>query len=134
MSRKQSKLDLLHRSFQLWDISRAETEGSYDKNLVSKDELTQDDALKKLYAEYQKGIVKKQKLLDICLTLGHKIMPSIAIWFVISYWIAGLFQYNGHDLSINITAEIIFTFVYYCTLFFINYFWENISKMWKKWV
>ena len=43
-----------------------------DKNLVSKHELTQDDALKNLYSEYEKGIVKKRKM------LGHKIMPATA--------------------------------------------------------
>ena len=109
----------------------AKAEEGYDKNLVSTHEVTQDDALKKLYAEYEKGIVRKQKMLDFCLTLGHKIMPSIAIWFVLSYWTAGLFQYNGLDFLLNIITEIIFTFFYYVGLFFLNYFWRDISQFWQ---
>ena len=66
---------------------------NYDKELVSRVEQTQDNALKKLYAEYEKGIVRKKKILAFCHLLGHRIMPAIAIWFVISYWLAGMFQY-----------------------------------------
>jgi hypothetical protein len=97
---------------------------SYDKDLVSKHELTQDAALQKLYGEYEKGIVKKRKMLNFCLTLGHKIMPSTAIWFVISYWMAGMFQYNMIDLSLNVTSEVIFTVIYFATLIIINYWYE----------
>ena len=84
----------------------AEEEGeAYDKNLVSKHELTQDAALQKLYGDYEKGIVKKRKMLNFCLTLGHKIMLSTAIWFVISYWMAGLFQYNMINFSLYLHSH-----------------------------
>ena len=39
----------------------------YGKNLVSTQEVTQDDALKKLHSEYEAGIVQKQKMLSFCL-------------------------------------------------------------------
>ena len=111
---------------QFFRFSNDTTDEGYDKNLVSTHEVTQDNALKKLYSEYEKGIVRKQKMLDFCLALGHKIMPSIAIWFVLSYWTAGLFQYNELDFSLNVTTEIIFTCVYYLGLFFLNYFWYKL--------
>ena len=115
----------------LFRTVNTKSEEGYDKNLVSTHEVTQDDALKKLYAQYEQGIVRKQKMLDFCLSLGHKIMPSIAIWFVLSYWTAGLFQYNGLDFSLNITTEIIFSLVYYVGLFFLNNFWGDISQLWQ---
>ena len=99
----------------------------YDKDLVSKHELTQDAALQKLYGEYEKGIVKKRKMLSFCLTFGHKIMPSTAIWFVISYWMAGMLNYNMIELSMNVTSEVIFTVVYFSALFIINY-WYGFQK------
>ena len=119
--------------YHFYHYPRTDTmDQGYDKNLVSTQEVTQDDALKKLYAEYEAGIVKKQKMLSFCLTLGHKIMPSIAIWFVLSYWTAGLFQYNELDFSLNVITEISFTIIYYIGLFFLNYFWKDISKLWRK--
>ena len=99
----------------------------YDKDLVSKHELTQDAALQKLYGEYEKGKVKKRKMLNFCLTLGHKIMPSVAIWFVISYWMAGMFEYNMIDFSLNVTCEVIFTVLYFTSLISINY-WVAFQK------
>ena len=95
--------------------------GGYDKNLVSRHERTQDVALQDLYAGYARGIVKKQKMLDFCLMFGHKIMPTTAIWFVISYWMAGLFEYNRITISLYTLIEIIFTIVYVSTLLIANH-------------
>ena len=94
---------------------------TYNKDLVSKHEQTQDAALQDLYAEYEKGTVRKAKMLKFCLTLGHKIMPSIAIWFVISYWMAGMFEYNMINFSLNVTCEIIFTIIYFTTVYVVNF-------------
>ena len=46
---------------------------AYDKDLVSRNEKTQDHAMKELYKEYEAGVVKKQKMLNFCLNLGHKV-------------------------------------------------------------
>ena len=107
-------------------------ENDYDKDLVSKKETTQDDALKRLYKEYENGIVKKKKLLAFCYTVGHKIMPSIAIWFVISYWMAGMMQVIGFEFSFNVTVELIFSVSYFFVLICLNYFWKDLVKIWKK--
>ena len=110
-------------------VSLGESE-PYDKDLVSKHELTQDAALQKLYADYEAGVVRKKKMLQFCLALGHKIMPSTAIWFVISYWMAGMFEYNMIDFSVNITSEAIFTVIYFSTLLILNY-WYQFNKKTK---
>ena len=107
-------------------------ENDYDKDLVSRKETTQDGALKKLYADYENGVVKKKKMLAFCYTLGHKIMPSIAIWFVISYWLAGMLQVNELDFEFNVTVEIIFTVTYYLVLFCLNFFWKDLAQLFKK--
>ena len=109
-----------------WGCFRSETPveeigQTYDKELVSRVETTQDNALKKLYAEYERGIVRKKKLLAFCHFVGHKIMPAIAIWFVISYWLAGMFQYYDYDFSTNVTVELGFSVVYFCTLSIIQF-------------
>ena len=117
-------------SFLLKDITRAldnDIVETFDKDLVSRRERTQDAALKRLYEEYEQGIIRKRKMLGFCLTLGHKIMPSTAIWFVISYWMAGMFEYYMIDFSLNVTIEIIFTFFYFLALFILN-FWYNFEK------
>ena len=117
-------------SFLLKDITRAldnDIVETFDKELVSRRERIQDAALKRLYEEYERGIIRKRKMLGFCLTLGHKIMPSTAIWFVISYWMAGMFEYYMIDFSLNVTIEIIFTFFYFLALFILN-FWYNFEK------
>ena len=113
------------------DFSAADEDPApYDKNLVSKHELTQDAALKNLYSKYEKGIVKKRKMLNFCYTLGHKIMPATAIWFVISFWMSGMLQYNMINISVNVTCEVIFTVVYFSVLLILNY-WYNFNKTHK---
>ena len=106
--------------------------GAYDKNLISRHERTQDVALQDLYAGYARGIQKNQKMLDFCLSFGHKIMPGTAIWFVISYWMAGLFEYNRITFSLYITSEVIFTIVYVVTLLVANYLIFHHGKDKKK--
>ena len=101
---------------------------NYDKELVSREELTQDNALKKLYAEYEKGIVRKKKMLEFCHLLGHKIMPAIAIWFVISYWGAGMFHYYGVPFSTNVSVELAFSGVYYVSLVVLYMASKDIAK------
>ena len=100
----------------------------YDKQLVSRVEQTQDNALKKLYADYEKGIVRKKKMLAFCHLLGHKIMPAIAIWFVISYWVAGMCQYYGVPFSTNVSVEMVFSGVYFLTLIVLQLAAADIAK------
>ena len=100
----------------------------YDKKLVSRVEQTQDNALKKLYAEYEKGVVRKKKMLAFCHMLGHRIMPAIAIWFVISYWLAGMSQYYGVPFSTNVTVELVFSGVYYLSLIILQLAFKDIAK------
>ena len=95
---------------------------AYDKDLVSTQEQTQDGALKKLYDGYQHGIVKKRKMLHMCHTVGHKIMPSIAIWFVISYWMAGLFAFNMVETEFSLIVQAVFTIVFFGGLYALNAF------------
>ena len=101
---------------------------NYDKELVSRVEQTQDNALKKLYAEYEKGIVRKKKILAFCHLLGHRIMPAIAIWFVISYWLAGMFQYYGVPFSTNVTVELVFSGFYFLSLIVLQLASKDIAK------
>jgi prepilin signal peptidase PulO-like enzyme (type II secretory pathway) len=101
---------------------------NYDKELVSRVEQTQDNALKKLYAEYEKGIVRKKKILAFCHLLGHKIMPAIAIWFVISYWLAGMFQYYGVHFSINVTVELVFSGIYFLSFIVLQLASKDMAK------
>ena len=71
-------------------------------------------------SEYEKAKMKKRKMLNFCLTFGHKIQPSIAIWFVISYWMAGMFEYYMIDSSITLIVEIVFSLVFFTSLVIIN--------------
>ena len=98
---------------------------TYDKELVSREEKKQDAALKKLYAEYKTSVARKRRMLSCCYALGHKIMPATAIWFVISYWMSGMFQYYMVDMSFNITCELCFTIFYFSALLFLNYWYTN---------
>ena len=58
----------------------------YDPNLVSRDEETQDDALKKYYKETKANEFK----LDRALRIAHVWIPLIVITFTAIYWVLGL--------------------------------------------
>ena len=58
----------------------------YDPNLVSRDEETQDDALKKYYKETKANEVKLARALRI----AHVWIPLIVITFTAIYWVLGL--------------------------------------------
>ena len=54
-------------------------------------------------------------------------MPSIAIWFAISYWVTGYAHILVIDQTINIILQVIFTILWFGTLFLLNMFWDKIS-------
>ena len=67
---------------------------AFNKDLVHRDERTQDAALREYYARLEMTNRRKLRILNACITFSRKIKPVIAIVFVLCYWAAGLFNYN----------------------------------------
>ena len=59
----------------------------YDPNLISRHEVTQDEALKKFYA---RSIITNKTKLRIATMTAHTIIPILVTLFIIGYWCAGL--------------------------------------------
>ena len=55
-------------------------------------------------------------------------MPSIAVWFVISYWSTGYAHILEIEQALNITVQIVFTIVWFGTLILLNLFWDKLCK------
>ena len=100
---------LCHR---ICNCSLADIPDTYDKELVSRNEEKQHHAVKSLYQEYEKGIAKKKHMLHFCHTLGHKVMPSVAIWqvsylnLIIIHIFSGLSSLTGWPGCSNTTCLI----------------------------
>ena len=62
------------------------------KDLVHNDELIQDDALKRYYANVNVKDKTQKMIMEGCILFSRKIKPVIAIIFVIVYWGAGLWR------------------------------------------
>ena len=73
--------------------------------------------------------IKNRFRLHVCHTIGHKVMPSIAIWFVISYWVTGYTHILEIDQTINIILLVIFTVIWFGTIILLNAFWEKIKSL-----
>ena len=58
----------------------------YDSKLVSQDELTQDEALKKYYSETRAN----EEELKQALRIAHVWIPGVVIMFIVIYWSIGL--------------------------------------------
>ena len=69
-------------------------EEGFNRDLIHKDERIQDKALKAYYANFEINSEQKRKILNVCINFSRKIKPVIAAIFVISYWAAGLWNYN----------------------------------------
>ena len=59
----------------------------YDKDLISRQEVTQDDALKKFYSL---AIITNEMKLKLALSIAHFWIPLIVLVFIIVYWCVGL--------------------------------------------
>ena len=59
----------------------------FDENLISRQEVTQDEALKKFYAL---SIITNETKLRVATMASHTIIPIVVTLFIIGYWCAGL--------------------------------------------
>ena len=76
--------------------------------------------------EFLRQQTKNRSRLAVCHTIGHKVMPSIAIWFAISYWGIGYAHILQIDETLNIILLIIFTILWFGGIILINLFWDKI--------
>ena len=73
----------------------------------------------------KKSTVFKARLL-ICHTMGHIVMPSIAIWFAISYWVTGIAHILMISQVVNIIIQVLFTVIWFGTIFIWHKYWDKI--------
>ena len=65
-------------------------------------ETFQVKALREHYANLQTTRVDRLKLLD---TIGHVIIPRVALSFVALFWTIGLTKYNNPDLTLDLILD-----------------------------
>ena len=66
---------------------------TFDKNLISRKEQVQDQALKDYYKRV-KVTASKAKVMKRCIFFSRKVKPMIALIFIGSYWFGGLQNYK----------------------------------------
>ena len=117
---------------------------SFDKNLISRDEKVQNTALKYVKKGLSSTLTtlfccrarykflasqrKNRHRLHVCHTIGHKVMPSIAVWFVISYWTTGYAHILEIEQRLNIAFQITFTAIWFGSFILLNIFWGKLCK------
>ena len=73
---------------------------TFDKNLISRKEQVQDQALKDYYKRIVITSDTKRKILAGCIMFSRKVKPIIATTFVVCYWSAGLHNYYRIEYDI----------------------------------
>ena len=61
------------------------------QDLISVNEVVQDAARKDYYNKLKLG--QQQKKIDRYLFIAHQVNPTVASWFVVCYWTAGMLHY-----------------------------------------
>ena len=96
-------------------------EGTLQDYLKKREEENSNAKLKKLQTEYGKKEAKRRSIMNLSSVLARKILPTLGLFFVLTYWSAGLLHYHRiHHLAILI-CELIFTVFYFTVVMFINY-------------
>ena len=87
------------------------------QDLISPNEILQDAALKEYYKNVEKNNLEKQKyVLKRYLFIAHHINPTVAVWFVSCYWIAGMLHYFMFGFGTVLTT-IILTTIFFVVAF-----------------
>ena len=77
--------------------------------------------LKKLHGSYEKEKARKRTIIRLCSTLARKILPTLAVYFVLTYWSAGLLHYHRINHLDILGYEVTFTMFYFIGVLTINY-------------
>ena len=75
-------------------LNKFNSDEGYNRDLVHKDERTQDHALREYYNNIVITSDHKRNILAGCIMFSRQIKPVIAVIFVICYWSAGLWNYS----------------------------------------
>ena len=82
--------------------------------------------LRSHYEKLKKNKSYKRRL-HLCHTVGHIVMPSLAVWFGITYWVTGYAHILQISQKINIIIQIVFTVIWFGTIFICTKYWDKIS-------
>ena len=95
--------------------------GTLQEYLLKKDQENADAELKKLHTEYVRESNRRRLVVKLCSSLSKKILPILGIYFVMTYWSAGLLHYHRITHLNILLAEVVFTIFYFTVVIFINY-------------
>ena len=88
------------------------------QDLISVNEVVQDAARKDYYNKLKLG--QQQKKIDRYLFIAHQVNPTVASWFVVCYWTAGMLNYFMFSSEV-VTNIIILTTIIFLFAFVFNF-------------
>ena len=69
--------------------------------------------LEKMTAEYVKENARRMKIWRLCTILSQKILPILFLYFLLSYWSAGLCHYYMVNSRIILATQLVITAIYF---------------------
>ena len=96
-------------------------EGTLQDYLKIRDQKNTNAELKKLHAAYGKEKVRRNRIVKLCSLISQKILPTLGIYFVLTYWSAGLLHFHRINHLVILGCEVVFAIFYFTAVMFINY-------------
>ena len=95
--------------------------GTLQDYLERKDKDNMVAKLEKLNAVYVKEMARRRKIWRLCTMLSQKILPTLILYFLVSYWLAGICHYHRVKTNIILGTQVVFTLFYFTLVLLLNY-------------
>ena len=95
--------------------------GTLDDYLKRKDQEDMNAKLKNLHSAYSKEKSRERWIVKLCAALSKKILPTLCLYFLLTYWSAGLLHFHRVTHILILASEVVFTIFYFTVVIFINY-------------